>query len=147
MRSKFLRVGLLVVLAAFLSARAENRGSIVVEITELRSFEGQVLVSIYDEAEGYPRSHDAVLQTKVVRPIESSDVKVVFENLEYGDYALAIMHDENSSGEMDYSAFGLPAEGYCFSNNVRPRIRAPRFKKAKLELNQDVVTQTIRMLY
>ena len=147
MRRKFLRGGLLVVLAAFLSARAENRGSIVVEITELRSFEGQVLVSIYDEAEGYPRSHDAVLQTKVVRTIESSDVKVVFENLEYGDYALAIMHDENSSGEMDYSAFGFPTEGYCFSNNVRPRIRAPKFKKAKLELNQDVVTQTIRMLY
>jgi len=147
MRRKFLRVGLLVVLGAFLSARAENRGSIVVEITELRSFEGQVLVSIYDEAAGYPRSHDAVLQTKVVRPIESSDVKVVFENLEYGDYALAILHDENMSGDMDFALFGLPTEGYCFSNNLRPRLRAPKFKKASFDLNQDVVVQTIRMLY
>jgi uncharacterized protein (DUF2141 family) len=147
MLSKFLRVGLLVALAASLSARAENSGSIVVEITELRSFEGQVLVSIYNDPKGYPRNREAVLQTKVVSPIESGALKVVFDNLEYGDYALAILHDENSSGDMDYAAFGLPAEGYCFSNNVRPRIRAPKFKKAKLELNQDVVTQTIRMLY
>jgi len=147
MRNRILGIGLLVLVVLFLPARATSTGSVVVEISELRSSEGQVLVSIYNDAKGYPRNRDAVLQTKIVKPIESTDVKAVFENLPHGEYALAIMHDENASGDMDYAAFGLPAEGYCFSNNLRPRLRAPKFKKAKFALDQDVVTQTIRMLY
>ena len=147
MRNGILGVGPLVLAALFLPARAMSTGSVVVEITELRSSKGQVLVSIYNDAKGYPRNRDAVLQTKIVEPIESTDVQVVFENLPHGEYALAIMHDENASGDMDYAAFGLPAEGYCFSNNLRPRLRAPKFKKAKFALDRDVVTQTIRMLY
>ena len=147
MRNRILGIGLLALVVLFLPASATVTGNVIVEITELRSSEGQVLVSIYNDAKGYPRNRDAVLQTKIVDPIESTDVRVVFENLPHGEYALAIMHDENKSGDMDYAAFGLPAEGYCFSNNLRPRLRAPKFKKAKFVLDNDNVTQRLRMRY
>ena len=67
--------------------------------------------------------------------------------MDYGDYAIAILHDENASGDMDYRGIGLPKEGYCFSNNAKPRFRAPKFKKTKFVLDADNVTQTIRMNY
>ena len=46
-------------------------------------------------------------------------------NLEPGDYAVAIYHDENGNGQLDKRLFGIPKEPYGFSNNYRPRLSAP----------------------
>src|SRR5262245_49789263 len=37
----------------------------------------------------------------------------------YGDYGVAVFHDENSNGKMDKYVLGIPLEPYGFSNNVR----------------------------
>lgn len=128
-------------------ANVSDIGNITVEILALRNLEGQVLISLYNNAEGFPRDRDAVIESKAVTPIASADFEVVFENFRHGDYAIAVLHDENMSADMDFGFLHLPKEGYCFSNNVKPRLRAPPFKKAKFALNADNVTQRLRMVY
>jgi uncharacterized protein (DUF2141 family) len=48
---------------------------------------------------------------------------------------------------MTFGAFHLPKEGYCFSNNVKVRLKAPSFNKVKFALDGDNVVQTLMMRY
>jgi uncharacterized protein (DUF2141 family) len=129
------------------TAQTPPTGNITVTVTGIRSTDGQVLISLYDQAEGFPRDLDAVVQGKAVSPDTTTQVTVVFEDLPLGDYAVAVLHDEDSSSGMTFGKFRLPKEGYCFSNNVKVRFKAPKFKKASFALDKDNVTQILRMRY
>jgi len=122
-------------------------GNITVVITNLRSTDGDVLISLYDKAEGFPRDRDAIIQTAVVAPDVSGQVTTIFEDLPHGDYAVAALHDEDNSKGMTFGALHLPKEGYCFSNNVKVRFKPPKFKKTKFTLDGEDVTQTLQMRY
>jgi uncharacterized protein (DUF2141 family) len=128
-------------------AESPTVGDITVVLTNLRSTDGEVLVSLYDKAEGFPKDRDAIVRAAAVPPDDSGQVTIVFEDLLHGDYAIAVLHDEDGSRGMTFGRFHLPKEGYCFSNNVKVRFKPPKFKKTKFTLDGDGVTQTLRMRY
>jgi uncharacterized protein (DUF2141 family) len=128
-------------------AQSSDLGDITIVITDLRSGEGEVLISLYNKAEGFPRDRSTIIRAAAVTPDGSDQVTTVFEDLPYGDYAIAVLHDEDLSQGMTFGRFRLPKEGYCFSNNVKVRFKAPKFKKAKFALDGANVTQTLRMRY
>ena len=130
-----------------IGAQSPTLGDITVVITDLRNAEGEILISLYDKAEGFPKDREAIIHSAAVAPDASGQVTIVFEDLPHGDYAIAVLHDEDTSQDMTFGAFHLPKEGYCFSNNVKVRLRAPKFKKTKFTLDGDDVTQTLRMRY
>jgi uncharacterized protein (DUF2141 family) len=147
------RAVLLLSILVVLSVPAESEeqrpalGDITVVITGLRSADGEVLISLYNKAEGFPRDRSTIIRAAAVTPDGSAQVTTVFEDLPYGDYAIAVLHDEDLSRGMTFGRFHLPKEGYCFSNNVKVRFKAPKFKKAKFTLDGENVTQTLRMRY
>ena len=62
------------------------------------------------------------------------------DKLPFGDYALAVMHDKNKSGDMDYILFKVPTERYGFSNNKRPaKFAAPSFEACRFVIDKPVV--------
>ena len=122
-------------------------GDITVVITDLRNTAGEVLISLYNKAEGFPRDRDAVIRTAAVPPGDSGQVTTFFTGLPHGDYAIAVLHDEDGSKDMTFGALHLPKEGYCFSNNVKVRFKAPKFERAKFVLDGESVTQTLTMRY
>jgi len=125
-----------------------NCGKLHIEITNLRNQQGHVLVSLFAEEgkKGFPEeAAQAYRKAKV--PIENLKAVVDFENLPYGTYAVAVMHDENDNGKMDKNFLGVPIEGFAFSNNVRPVFGAPSFQKAAFELNCRSKSLLIKMLY
>ena len=128
-------------------AESPTVGDITVVITNLRNTDGEILISLYDKAEGFPKDRNAIIRAAAVTPGASGQVTTVFEDLPYGDYALAVLHDEDNSRGMSFGRFHLPKEGYCFSNNVKVRFKPPKFKKTKFALDGDGVTQTLRMRY
>ena len=130
-----------------IGAQSPTLGDITVVITNLRNAEGEILISLYDKAEGFPKDREAIIRSAAVAPDVSGQVTIVFEDLPHGDYAIAVLHDEDTSQDMTFGAFHLPKEGYCFSNNAKVRLRAPKFKKTKFTLDGDDVTQTLRMRY
>ena len=130
-----------------IGAQSPTLGDITVVITDLRNAEGEILISLYDKAEGFPKDREAIIRSAAVAPGASGQVTIVFEDLPHGDYAIAVLHDEDTSQDMSFGAFHLPKEGYCFSNNVKVRFRPPKFKKTKFTLDGDDVTQTLRMRY
>jgi uncharacterized protein (DUF2141 family) len=133
--------------AVDIEAQSSSLGDITVVITDLRNTDGEILISLYDKAEGFPKDRDAIIRTAAVEPDASGQVTTVFADLPYGDYAIAVLHDEDTSHDMTFGALHLPKEGYCFSNNVKVRFKAPKFKKTKFTLDRDNFTQTLRMRY
>ena len=136
-----------VALGGVCAAQAPASGDITVVVTDLRNDRGEVLISLYNTAEGFPKDRSTIIRSAAVPADASSRVITVFENLPHGDYAIAVLHDEDRSNDMTFGALPLPKEGYCFSNNVKVRFKAPKFEKAKFILDGDAVTQTLRMRY
>ena len=133
--------------AVDIEAQSPSFGDITVVITDVRNTDGEILISLYDKAEGFPKDRDAIIRTAAVEADASGQVTTIFEGLQHGDYAIAVLHDEDDSQGMTFGSFHLPKEGYCFSNNVKVRFKPPKFKKTKFTLDGDGVTQTLRMRY
>jgi uncharacterized protein (DUF2141 family) len=115
-------------------------GTLVVEIAGLRTAAGKASVSLFDGVEGFPQDTTAVFKSATVQLTHREDVAVRFENLGYGDYAIAVLHDENGNGVMDTGFLGIPSEGFGFSNNPRPGFGAPSFETCQFRLDRPEVT-------
>jgi uncharacterized protein (DUF2141 family) len=63
-----------------------------------------------------------------------------------GDYAIAVIHDENGNAKLDTLA-GIPREGFGFSRNPPIRFGPPRFAAARFTLVDDAQMQQVRMRY
>jgi uncharacterized protein (DUF2141 family) len=70
-----------------------------------------------------------------------------FEDIPPGRYALAVVHDENMNGKLDTNAFGIPTEGYGFSNDVTGVFGAPAFSAASFAYDGRPLALTIRLRY
>lgn len=69
-----------------------------------------------------------------------------FADLSPGGYAVALFHDENDNGRLD-KRFGIPTEGFGFSNNPHFWFGPPSFKAAKMTLTAGPMDETVRLTY
>ena len=131
---------------AFLLLLIMNTGTVVVEVEGLRNTEGRLFISLYNNAEDFPEVNKEYLII-VVDPIPHKNVKVRFENIPYGDYAMAMFHDEDRSGNIKKNFLGIPKEGYCFSRNFKPVMSAPDFEDCSFSLKSDTVVIVSKVIY
>ena len=117
---------------------------LAVTITNLRNDRGFVDVTLYDHPEGWlDDSHAVQNLTLTAHP---GSIRAVFHDLKPGRYAVVTTHDENGNGRMDF-ILGLPAEGYAFSNDVRPFLSAPSFDRSGFDVGPRNLAIAIRMVY
>ncbi len=105
---------------------------VIVNVKGIEKVSGQLRIAIYNEENEFP-SNDDILDHRIV-DVSTSDVQVVFEVQKQGVYAIAMMHDVNGNGKMDFNFIGFPKEPYGFSRNPGVWTRAPRFDECKFEL-------------
>ena len=70
-----------------------------------------------------------------------------FSSIPFGEYAIAILHDEDNDNNMKTGKFGMPKEGYGISNNVKGVFGPPKFESAKINLNSTNIFMIISMTY
>lgn len=124
------------------STRAQT-ATLEVNVNNIKSQKGSIRVGLFTTEKDFLKN---AVKGKVVK-ISGTDVTVIFENLEPGDYALSVIHDENENGELDTNSFGIPKEGFAFGNNAMGLFGPPTFEKAKVALNGQVVRQVIKLKY
>jgi uncharacterized protein (DUF2141 family) len=124
----------------------QPRASLTVRVENLRNSEGDVLISVYDNKEKFPKDAKHAVGKARVAIVDGSAV-TTFRNLKHGAYAVAILHDENRNLKMDFNAVGMPREGYGFSNNVRGKFGPPPFEKAAFRINAPRHDVQIRASY
>ena len=72
---------------------------------------------------------------------------VVLTNLDPGQYAIILFHDENGNGKLDKNALGVPTEPYGFSNNVQGFLGPPAFRSAVMQITDSNKDVRIMLIY
>ena len=111
-----------------------GQGTLEVEVSNFNSTSGVVYLQLFESEDDFLNS--ATIQKKI-GPITSQSVVFSLPDLPEGVYAISVMHDENENGEMDKGTFGIPREGYGFSNNARGMFGPPSFDDSKFTFAAD----------
>jgi uncharacterized protein (DUF2141 family) len=148
---KVMRVSLLLLafvgnLAWTFSAKANFKGNLSVEIDGFKNQQGQVCASIFGSNQGFPNDSDRVIQRQCTK-ITDIPVKLTFENLPAGNYAVAVMHDSNGDLKLNRNSLRMPTEGFGFSKNPEVRTSAPKFNDAAILLAGPNTTIQIHLKY
>ena len=131
-------------LAATLLGGAAPVGQLDVTIGALRSTQGVLRVCLTRDPANFPKCVDDANATR--RNVAPAQGGVRFEGLPAGQYALAVIHDENGNHRLDTLA-GIPREGFGFSRNPGIRFGPPRFSAARFPIAGDTARQQVRMRY
>ncbi len=114
-----------------LSAMSTHASELEVNFINIDRPVGQLMVALYDSEEAYNNKSQPTKYATVEAVGDTITVK--FDELLDGTYALMLIHDLNSNGQMDINAMGLPQDGYGFSNNVG-MYGLPPFDAASFEI-------------
>jgi len=118
-----------------------------VVVKGVRNQKGSVICSLWSSANSADFTTVGTEFRKISVPIEGSKAVCEFMGLAAGAYAATEFHDENGNGKFD-RRFGYPLEGYGFTNNVYPTLRAPSFDQCEFQyVGKGVLTITIDMIY
>lgn len=129
-------------------AEGQNPKGILVEVSGFRSDNGKLGCSIFSGPDGFPRNRSKALAHTWGTPIQNRQAKCFFGNLPAGTYAVTLFHDENGDGKFNSNFFGYPLEGFGFSNNVNPTVRAPSFDETAVQYDGNGVKKiSIQMIY
>ncbi len=131
---------------ASLRAQSTNTSIVRVEIIGLKSSNGKILINLFDKEKGFPSDPKTAIKSSAIE-IKNKQAFIEFACVPQKEYAIALVHDENNNGDMDKNFFGIPKEGYAFSNNYRPTIKSPNFKQASFKASSDKTTLKLNIIY
>jgi uncharacterized protein (DUF2141 family) len=146
-----------VTLALVLFGVAAKASDLRVEIHGVASSSGTLMVGLYDSEAHFrtaianagklglltDRSRLVGIAMRAIAGTQSA----VFTDLKPGAYAVIVFHDENDNGKLDENLFGIPTEGYGFSNDAEGFLSAPSFKAAAVIVDANDLTISILLKY
>jgi uncharacterized protein (DUF2141 family) len=134
------------IVAALASSAAA--ADLSLRMSGLKSAAGKVAVAVFAAPQGFPSEEGkAVRQVRLPVDASSRTAHTVIQNLPAGEYAVAVYHDDNESGRLETNFLGIPQKGYGFSQNARPRMRAPTFDEARFSLPEQGAEVDIAVVY
>ncbi|WP_416666002.1 DUF2141 domain-containing protein [Egbenema bharatensis] len=129
-----------------LARNAIRLGILTIELVALRNQTGVVNIALFDSPDGYPSN-----AVKAVRsgqfPIIDVPLIIQISDLPYGEYAVAIHHDETMDAKLTCNALGIPKEGIGFSGNPKIWKGIPAFHRSAFQFAPGDETISITMKY
>lgn len=126
-------------------AAGDGAATLTIEVGGLRSADGQVLLALFRGADGFPGEHAKAFRSTAAK-IAGDRARIVLSGLPPGEYAFALVHDENGNDQLDKSWVGIPKEGFGASNDARGRFGPPKYADAKFVV-ADGAVQRVRVVY
>ena len=136
--------GLLVLCAPAKAGFVQAEVTLHVTVVDFDNASGAAGVAVWSAARGFPEDIEHAVATTYAG-IEDGTAVAQFSHLAPGTYAVTVYHDENNNGRFDKNWIGMPTEAWGVSNNVHPRLRAPRFDEARLDLKSGEHSIEIRV--
>jgi uncharacterized protein (DUF2141 family) len=131
-----LRFGL-AALAASLCSVAALASDLTINVENLRNSNGQlfrgVVATESSDKEAFPDCDKGKSIRKQKLAMANGKASVTFYGLKDGEYAVAMIHDENANGKLDTNFIGIPTEGIGVSNNSR-LFGSPTYDAAKFQI-------------
>jgi uncharacterized protein (DUF2141 family) len=119
MRNSLVIFAMLLAFAASLTIVAQESHVILI-IKKIQHKDGAVLLSVYCDPSQFAYA-PGIWYNIPKSGLKDSTIVFEFDLPKPGNYAIAILDDENSNGELDRNFLGIPVEGFGFSNNFVAR--------------------------
>jgi len=115
-------------------------GTLIVSANGFESEEGNVVLTIFRKDDNIPAK--PFLRFK--ETIHKDQANFEITNLEFGDYAIILFHDQNKNDILDHR-LGFPDEPMGFSNNWQLSLFSgmPNFRKLKFNFSSAQTKQHI----
>lgn len=134
------RVMLLIFLLA--GAQAVAGQDLEVTVKNIKNDKGVLIVGLFGSEKTFTKQ-----PLKAEKPkAEPGTLRVIFRDIQPGEYAISIFHDANENGILDMNFMGIPKEGFGFSNDAMGVFGPPTFNKAKFSSPQ-TMTVSVTMKY
>ena len=133
---KKINISVLVLIGLLTTGNLMAQGKLEVTIKNIKELKGTIRVSVFSNENNFLKQ---ALESKVVKA-SAIETIVVFDKLEPGEYALAVIHDLNENNELDKGFMGIPQEPYGFSNDARGKFGPPSYEESKLSVKGVVKT-------
>jgi uncharacterized protein (DUF2141 family) len=108
---------------------------LTLKLTNVQTTSGTIRVGIYTKKNEFP-DEDDTYQNRIYNVPKTGTILIRIKDLPYGEYAIALAHDENGNKKMDYKLLGMPKEPFGFSNNFKPLFTAPDFEECAFEYSE-----------
>ena len=132
--------------AAGFGAAPALAGEVVITVTDLRSTKGVVRACMPPREDVLPKCAKDPNSHRTVVPA-GTKVVIRFTGVKPGNYAVALLHDENDNGKADRAMGMMPKEGYGFSRDAPVKMAPPKFKDAVFPAGEGNKSLTIKMRY
>lgn len=123
---------------------ASAPGNLDASISGLRSTKGQVHACLTRRADKLAKCDSDPDARRISVPASATTLR--FTGLPSGDYALALIHDENGNNRLD-TFMGIPREGFGFSRNPAIGFGPPSFASAQFSVTGGVTDEGVRVRY
>src|SRR4051812_28480781 len=101
-----------------------NTCKLIVQVDGFRNDKGKLGVTIFNQPDGWPEKTEKAYRHGPI-PITGKTGTGMFADLPPGDYAVAVIHDENENKKLDRNFLSVPSEGFGFANNPKVSFSAP----------------------
>ncbi len=114
----------------------QPKHTIEVMVTNIVDIQGTIYLGLYDNSDSF-KNKTMAIDSVIITP-NSDKIKIKLENVESGEYAIAIYQDINNNGKLDTGKLKIPQEPVGISNHSNlKRIGIPTYDKAKIKINGD----------
>ncbi len=121
--------------------------TVTVTVTDLRSAKGVVRACMTTDAKRFPKCAGDPASYRLVVPASNGLATLTFKGVTPGQYAIALLHDENDNGKADRAMGMMPKEGFGFSRDAPVRMAPPKFADAVFPVAHSDLKLTIKMRY
>lgn len=141
-----LRQSLLTTLFILSITCSVKAAELTVTIDHIKNDEGIVYAQLFLGEDSYINNN---AEQNAMMPAKQGVGEFTFTDLKPGDYVVRLYHDENGNQQLDMNAFGMPLEGYGFSNEAVANMGPPQYKDmvVRIEESDGVVKTKAKMAY
>jgi uncharacterized protein (DUF2141 family) len=118
-------------LAPLAAAATDSNATLRLDVSGFRNASGALGCRLFTQLSDFP---DGEGMMTVRATIAGDRANCTFSRLAAGDYAVAVVHDENDNGRLDRNALGVPREGYGVTNNHTYALSLPKWDESKFSL-------------
>ncbi len=118
-----------------LSLWPNENPKLVLKISNIQKMQGDIKIGVFKSESSFLKE-DLAVKNYSIKVIKNTAILTI-SDLPKGEYAISMFHDENSDNKMNTNFIGIPKEPYGFSNNVKPKMSAPKYKDCKFNFSDD----------
>jgi uncharacterized protein (DUF2141 family) len=119
--------------------------SLTVSVSNILSDKGVIRLYLFDNAEAFPQKMNLAVKTVSAKAIKGTQ-QIQIDGIVPGNYAIAIIHDENNDGKLNLNLIGIPKEPTGASNGAVGKMGPPKYKDAVILISAATKTIAIKML-